>query len=133
MPNNFMVSLAIHNGSFTELESLHSQAVQLYLKAWDTSPSVGASHIKDEQLEQFQRLLEVRESSQILADSSSHSVRRTLPDLKLLLKSWRHRLPYNEPISVWNDVFNWRLKFFTNTTEAFAWTNPGNLAALHDR
>lgn len=66
---------------------------------------------------------------------SSHSARRTIPDLKLLLSSWRHRLPNSyERVSQWDDIFLWRDQIFSKIASKFEWTNdPNTIATLHDR
>ena len=69
------------------------------VKKWNMLPLVGAERNKEKCLQQFQRLVELRETSQIMADTSLHLLKRTVPDLKLILTAWRHRLPNtNEPV-----------------------------------
>ncbi len=54
--------------------------------------------------------------------------------ISLERSSWRHRVPNPfEPISVWEDLFLWRLQIFDAITSNFSWSEPGTLATLHDR
>jgi hypothetical protein len=130
------IYLAIHEGNLGEVENLHWQSAQLCLRRWNLMPAIktgGNAH--DSIFRQFQRLVELRESSQIAMETSSHSARRTIPDLKLLLSSWRHRLLNSfERVSHWNDILLWRLQIFDAIARNFSWTNDQNaIAALHDR
>ena len=130
------IYLAIHEGNLGEVENLHWQSAQLCLHQWNLMPAVGAGgNAHSSMFQQFQRLVELRESSQIAMETSSHSSRRTIPDLKLLLSSWRHRLPNSfERVSQWNDIFLWRLQIFDAIARNFSWTNdPNVIATLHDR
>ena len=130
------IYLAIHEGNLGEVENLHWQSAQLCLHQWNLMPAVGAGgNAHSSMFHQFQRLVELRESSQIAMETSSHSSRRTIPDLKLLLSSWRHRLPNSfERVSQWNDIFLWRLQIFDAIARNFSWTNdPNAIATLHDR
>jgi transformation/transcription domain-associated protein len=66
--------------------------------------------------------------------SSTHAVGKTCPDLKNLLIAWRHRLPNDfDPLSVWDDIFQWRSHMFTAITKNFHWAEQVTLASLHDR
>jgi transformation/transcription domain-associated protein len=127
------IYLAVHEGKLGVVENLHWLSAQLCLQQWNLLPTGGNAHSSMFQL--FQRLVELRESSQIALETSSHSARRTIPDLKLLLCSWRHRLPnYFERLSQWNDIFLWRLQIFDVIARTFSWTNDLNaIANLHDR
>jgi len=129
------IFLAIHEGKLSEVENLHAQTAQLCLHKWQLLPSIGTdSNPHKVLLQQFQRLVELRESSQVMVETSSHSSGRTIPDLKNLLSSWRHRVPNSfEPISVWEDLFLWRQQIFDAVTSNFSWSEPGTLATLHDR
>ena len=85
------IRVAIHDGNLEQVENLHAQTAQLCLHQWQLLPSIG-SNIHNNLIQQFQRLVELRETSQIMVETSSHAARRTIPDLKLLLGSWRNRL-----------------------------------------
>ena len=126
---------AIHDGNVDEVESLHAQTAQLCLSRWQNLPPVRAGTNSHNSLFcQFQRLIELREAGQIVVETSSHSSRQSIPDLKSLLSSWRHRLPNSfEPISDWNDIFLLRLQVFDSTVQKFLYCDPKTVAALHDR
>ena len=129
------VALAIHEGKLTEIENLHAQAAQICLYKWQLLPRVkGGSGSHKNLYQQFQRLVELKESSQIMTESTSHSSRRSLPDFKTVLNSWRHRNPNTfEPISVWEDLYSWRLYVFDTVAKLFSWVESSTLATLHDR
>ncbi|KAL3798859.1 hypothetical protein HJC23_004647 [Cyclotella cryptica] len=129
------IFLAIHEGKLAEVENLHAQAAQLCLYKWQLLPAVGSGSSSHKDLfQQFQRLVELRESSQIMIETFSHSSRRSIPDLKSVLSSWRHRSPNPfEPVSVWEDLYFWRFHIFDAVAKNFSWTEAGTLATLHDR
>jgi transformation/transcription domain-associated protein len=126
--------LAVADGKLTDVENLHAQTAQLCLYQWQLLPPISSgspSHAS--LLHFFHRLVEVRESGQIMVETASHSSGRTLPDLKNLLGAWRHRLPNDwEPISQWDEIFAWRSQMFRATTKNFQWAGPSALSTLHD-
>ncbi len=129
------IFLSIADGKLNDVENLHAQTAQLCLYKWQLLPSICIgtnTHVY--LLQSFHRLVELRESGQIMVETSSHSSGRTLPDLKNLLSSWRHRLPNKfDAMSCWEDIFHWRTHMFTAITTNFSWSEPGTLATLHDR
>ena len=134
LANTADMYLALHEGRFGEIESKYAQASELCLKAWSLLPSVGSKRNKESQLQHFTRLYEVRESSKLLIEAEAHLARQTVPDIKPILKTWKHRLPNNyEPLSVWNDLFHWRFNVYDAFATKFSWTSPATLASLHDR
>lgn len=81
------ILLAINEGKLSDVESLHVQTAQLCLQKWQLLPGVStgsAAHAS--LLHTFHRLVELRESGQIMVETSNHSRRKTLPDLKNLLR-----------------------------------------------
>lgn len=65
---------------------------------------------------------------------SQYTSGKSYPDLKNLLNAWRNRLPNDdEPISAWDDIFQWRSHMFNAITNKFQWAEQGTLASLHDR
>ena len=81
------IYLAIGNGKLGEVEKLHLQAVQLCLHKWQLLPSLSPScNAHTALLQQFHRLVELRESGQIMLETRNHSTKGTLPDLKNLLR-----------------------------------------------
>ena len=81
------VFLAIVDGKVSEVENLHAQTAQLFLRNWLLLPSIGTGGSgHKELLESFHQLVELRESGQIMVETSRHSSNQTLPDLKNLLR-----------------------------------------------
>ena len=129
------VFLAIVDGKLNEVENIHAQTAQLCLKKWQLLPSVSSGGNSHRQLlESFHRLVELRESGQIMVETSHHSRNQTTPDLKNLLKAWRHRLPNDhDPITTWDEIFIWRNHMFSAIHTNFSWLDPESLATLHDK
>jgi transformation/transcription domain-associated protein len=126
---------AVAEGKLSEVENLHAQSSQLCLYKWRLLPNfTSASQAHARLLHNFHRLVEIRESGQIMVETNHHSSARTVPDLKNLLNSWRHRLPNDEEdLTIWDDIFFWRAHMFSAVTSNFQWTDPGALTALHDK
>lgn len=79
--------LAVADGKLSDVENLHAQTAQLCLYRWQLLPAVfNASSAHASLLHFFHRLVEIRESGQIMVETSNHSTGKTLPDLKNLLK-----------------------------------------------
>ena len=129
------ILVAISENKLSEVENLHAQTAQLALNHWQLLPSMAlGSPAHSSLLHFFHRLVELRESGQIMVETKSHSNRRTLPDLKNLLSAWRHRLPNeHDGMSKWDEIFSWRLHMFRSITSHFSWSEPSTLASLHDR
>lgn len=127
--------LAIQEGNLDEVDSIHAQIAQLCLYRWQLLPSISSgSQAHQSLLQQCTRLVELRESSQLLVETNAHASRKTVPDLKTLLTAWKHRSPnIFEPISEWEDLFLWRSNIFDSITSNFGWVEAGTLATLHDR
>jgi FAT domain len=127
--------LAVSDGKLTDVENLHAQTAQLCLHRWQLMPKLfSGSHEHASLLHFFHRLVEVRESGQIMVEINNHSSLRTLPDLKNLLNAWRHRLPNDfDTMRGWDEVFAWRAQMFNAITSNFQWSEPNTLATLHDR
>ena len=48
--------------------------------------------------------------------------------------AWRNRLPNDhDPVSVWSDLLTWRSHIFSAITHNFQWSEPNDLALLHDK
>jgi transformation/transcription domain-associated protein len=79
--------LAVADGKLSDVENLHAQTAQLCLYRWQLLPDLtSASLAHASLLHYFHRLVEIRESGQIMVETSNHSNGKTLPDLKNLLK-----------------------------------------------
>lgn len=127
--------LAVADGKLADVENLHAQTAQLCLYKWQLLPCVASgspSHAS--LLHFFHRLVEIRESGQIMVETASHTSARTLPNLKNLLSAWRHRLPnVYEPITQWDEIFAWRSQMFRTIIKNFhQWADNSVLSTLHD-
>lgn len=127
--------LAVADGKLSDVENLHAQTAQLCLYKWQLLPRLSSGSLSHASLLHFfHRLVEIRESGQIMVETNNHSNGRTLPDLKNLLSAWRHRLPNDwESLSMWDEVFAWRAHVFSAVTVNFHWCEPDMLSAQHDR
>lgn len=78
---------AVADGKLGDVENLHAQSSQLALYKWQNLPAFsGGSCAHAKLLHYFHRLVEIRESGQIMVETNNHSTGKTLPDLKNLLK-----------------------------------------------
>ena len=127
--------LAVADGKLGDVENLHAQTAQLCLYKWQLLPRLSSgSSSHSSTLHFFHRLVEIRESGQIMVETNNHSSGKTLPDLKNLLNAWRHRLPLDsDKLSAWDEVCAWREHMFSAITSNFHWSEPNTLATLHDR
>ena len=127
--------LEIQKGNLDAVDDIHAQIAQLCLYRWQLLPSISSgSQAHQSLLQQCTRLVELRESSQLLLETQAHVSKQTVPDLKTLLTAWKHRSPnLFEPISEWEDLFLWRSTVFDSITTNFEWVEAGKLATLHDR
>jgi len=129
------IYLSIADGKLNEVEKLCAQCVQLALHNWQLLPPLstgGEAHV--ELLRLFHRLVELRESGQIMVEVSNHNRNKTYPDLKNILATWRERLPNKwDGLNVFDDLFTWRGHMFAAVTSNFSWIEPRSLATLHDR
>jgi hypothetical protein len=136
-PSQYMneIFLTIADWKSETVENIHAQTSQLCLYQWQLLPKVGTGG--NEHLHLFQmmhRLVETRESGQIITEAKTHAKNRTLPILKNLLTAWRERIPNEyDAMSVWDDLFTWRSHVFGAMSERFQWSDPSQLAGLHDR
>jgi hypothetical protein len=75
--------LSISKGKPADVEGLYLETVQNCLHFWRSLPSVAnGSYGHNSLLKYFHRLVEFRESGQIMVDTMNHSSKRTLPDLQ---------------------------------------------------
>ncbi|KAH8652325.1 hypothetical protein BX600DRAFT_386637 [Xylariales sp. PMI_506] len=105
----FMSLLKLHNNKSTESQAEFSrvcdEAIQLSIRKWHQLPSrLTAAHIP--MLHNFQQLVELHDASiicQSLASTTQANLDVKSGELKLLLGSWRDRLP-----NVWDDIIDWQ-------------------------
>lgn len=128
--------LAIHEGAFKKADMAITLVIQQCLYKWALLPKVkpGIIGVHQQYYREFQRLVELRESCQMLYESSTSSARRSFPDFKTILSSWRSRNPnIFEPVSVWQDLYSWRLHVFDTIDSMYSWNEHTTVANLHDR
>ncbi|KAI5310276.1 hypothetical protein KEM55_009131, partial [Ascosphaera atra] len=99
----------------TELSLVSDEAIQLSIRKWHQLPKrITNAHIPI--LENFQLLVELHDAT-IICNSLSQTNERNLDqksaELKLLLGTWRDRLPNVwDDINAWQDLVTWRQHIF---------------------
>lgn len=119
----FMSLLKLHNKSETQADfsKVCDEAIQLSIRKWHQLPKrITNAHIP--LLQNFQQLVELHDAS-VICQSLSQTTQQNLDtksgELKLLLGTWRDRLPNVwDDISAWQDLVTWRQHIFglINTT-----------------
>lgn len=113
----FMSLLRLYNNAESQIEfsKVCDESIQLSIKKWHQLPKrVTAAHIPI--LQNFQQLVELHDASVII--SSLHNTNAINLDvksgeLKLLLSTWRDRLPNVwDDINAWQDLVTWRQHIF---------------------
>lgn len=121
----FMSLLKLHNNrspeTQTDFNRVCDEAIQLSIRKWHQLPRrLTAAHIP--MLHNFQQLVELHDASiicQSLANTTQANLDVKSGELKLLLGSWRDRLPNVwDDITDWQDLVTWRQHIFglINTT-----------------
>lgn len=113
----FMSLLKLHNKQETgpEFSRVCDEAIQLSIRKWHQLPKrLTAAHIP--MLHNFQQLVELHDASvicQSLANTNQANLDVKSGELKLLLGSWRDRLPNIwDDITDWQDLVTWRQHIF---------------------
>jgi transformation/transcription domain-associated protein len=122
----YHISVAIMENKEKEALEHFQQASQLALQRWCALPSfLCSTHIG--MLHNFQQLLELHESHQLLGDSARPL---TSSELKAFLSTWRDRVPNKwDDISMWTDILTWRCHFLKFMSKKF----EGNKVSEHHR
>jgi transformation/transcription domain-associated protein len=119
----FMSLLKLHNKTETpaEFNKVCDEAIQLSIRKWHQLPKrITNAHIP--LLQGFQQLVELHDASvicQSLAQTNANNLDVKSGELKLLLGTWRDRLPNVwDDITAWQDLVTWRQHIFglINTT-----------------
>ncbi|KAG9232438.1 hypothetical protein BJ875DRAFT_404876 [Amylocarpus encephaloides] len=119
----FMSLLKLHNKTETasEFSKVCDEAIQLSIRKWHQLPQrITNAHIP--LLQNFQQLVELHDASvicQSLAQTNQGNLDVKSGELKLLLGTWRDRLPNVwDDITAWQDLVTWRQHIFglINTT-----------------
>jgi transformation/transcription domain-associated protein len=114
----FMSLLKLHNKteSPAEFSKVCDEAIQLSIRKWHQLPKrITNAHIP--LLQNFQQLVELHDASvicQSLAQTTQANLDVKSGELKLLLGTWRDRLPNVwDDITAWQDLVTWRQHIFT--------------------
>ncbi|KFY73637.1 hypothetical protein V499_06289 [Pseudogymnoascus sp. VKM F-103] len=119
----FMSLLKFHNKTETtaDFSKVCDEAIQLSIRKWHQLPKrITNAHIP--LLQNFQQLVELHDASvicQSLAQTTQANLDVKSGELKLLLGTWRDRLPNVwDDIMAWQDLVTWRQHIFglINTT-----------------
>lgn len=113
----FMSLLKLHNKteSPAEFSKVCDEAIQLSIRKWHQLPKrITNAHIP--LLQNFQQLVELHDASvicQSLAQTNQGNLDVKSGELKLLLGTWRDRLPNVwDDITAWQDLVTWRQHIF---------------------
>ncbi|KAI9081282.1 hypothetical protein K1719_036782 [Acacia pycnantha] len=123
---------ALHDkntNGIVDADNMVGKGVDLALEQWWQLPEM-STHSKIPLLQQFQQIVEVKESSRILVDISTGNkvsgnsvvgVQGNLyADLKDILETWRLRTPNEwDHMSVWYDLLQWRNEMYNAVIDAF--------------
>ncbi|POS88032.1 Protein kinase-like (PK-like), partial [Erysiphe pulchra] len=119
----FMSLIKLHNKIEppSEFTKVCDEAIQLAIRKWHQLPKrTTSAHIP--LLQYFQQLVELHDASAIcqsLAQTNQANLDAKSTELKLLLGTWRDRLPNVwDDINAWQDLVTWRQHIFSliNTT-----------------
>lgn len=113
----FMALLRLHENkeSPQEFNRVCDEAIQLSIRKWHQLPRrITNAHIP--LLQNFQQLVELHDANVIctsLNQTTSLNLDQKSQELKLLLGTWRDRLPNIwDDINAWQDLVNWRQHIF---------------------
>ncbi|MCJ1310684.1 hypothetical protein MMC25_004350 [Agyrium rufum] len=113
----FLALLKLHEKteSLPEFNLICDEAIQLSIRKWHQLPSrITNAHIPI--LQNFQQLVELHDAQLIcasLAATNQANLDQKSQELKLLLGSWRDRLPNVwDDINAWQDLVTWRQHIF---------------------
>ncbi|THZ79830.1 hypothetical protein D6C85_00283 [Aureobasidium pullulans] len=131
----FMSLLKLHNKTETQQDfnRICDENIQLSIKNWHKLPKqITQAHIG--LLQNFQNLVELHDASVIcssLAQTTSANLDVKSQELKLLLGTWRDRLPnFWDDINSWQDLVTWRQHIFQLINRTYLTllpsTNQGN-------
>ncbi|KAH6637038.1 hypothetical protein F5144DRAFT_531101 [Chaetomium tenue] len=113
----FMSLLKLHNKqeNMPDFNRVVDEAIQLSIRKWHQLPKrLTSAHIPV--LQNFQQLVELHDASvisQSLNSTNANNLDIKSGELKLLLGSWRDRLPNTwDDIVAWQDLVTWRQHIF---------------------
>ncbi|KAF2467993.1 uncharacterized protein BDR25DRAFT_266462 [Lindgomyces ingoldianus] len=127
----FMSLLKLHAKLETqpEFHRLCDESIQLSIRKWHQLPRrITNAHIPI--LQHFQQLVELHDASvicQSLAQTTQANLDHKSQELKLLLSTWRDRLPnFWDDINAWQDLVTWRQHIFQMINGVYLQLLPPN-------
>ncbi|KAF2790408.1 hypothetical protein K505DRAFT_251218 [Melanomma pulvis-pyrius CBS 109.77] len=127
----FMSLLKLHAKLETqpEFHRLCDESIQLSIRKWHQLPRrITQAHIPI--LQHFQQLVELHDASvicQSLATTTQANLDHKSQELKLLLSTWRDRLPnFWDDINAWQDLVTWRQHIFHLINSVYLQLLPPN-------
>ncbi|KAF2021383.1 hypothetical protein BU24DRAFT_487816 [Aaosphaeria arxii CBS 175.79] len=127
----FMSLLKLHAKMETqpEFHRLCDESIQLTIRKWhQLPPRITNAHIP--LLQHFQQLVELHDASvicQSLAQTTQANLDHKSQELKLLLSTWRDRLPnFWDDINAWQDLVTWRQHIFRLINDVYLHLLPPN-------
>jgi transformation/transcription domain-associated protein len=127
----FMSLLKLHNKqeSQQEFHRLCDESIQLSIRKWHQLPRrITNAHVPI--LQHFQQLVELHDASvicQSLAQTTTNNLDHKSQELKLLLSTWRDRLPnFWDDINAWQDLVTWRQHIFQLINGVYLQLLPSN-------
>ncbi|PSN75346.1 hypothetical protein BS50DRAFT_671522 [Corynespora cassiicola Philippines] len=127
----FMSLLKLHAKleSQPEFHRLCDESIQLSIRKWHQLPRrITQAHIP--LLQHFQQLVELHDASvicQSLAQTTQANLDHKSQELKLLLSTWRDRLPnFWDDINAWQDLVTWRQHIFHLINSVYLQLLPPN-------
>ena len=121
---SFMALLKVHHHIDTDsnFTRMCDEAIQLSIRKWHQLPTrITNAHIPI--LQNFQQLVELHDAKVIctsLSSTNQSNLEIKAPELKLLLTTWRDRLPnFWDDIVAWQDLVTWRRHIFQLVNEKY--------------
>jgi transformation/transcription domain-associated protein len=128
---SFMYLLKLHHKQEThsEFNRVVDESMQLSIRKWHQLPKrITNAHIPI--LQHFQQLVELHDASVIcgsLAQTTQANLDTKSQELKLLLSTWRDRLPnFWDDINAWQDLVTWRQHIFQLINGVYLQLLPAN-------
>lgn len=132
----FMSLLKVHQDQDNPqaFGKITDEAIQLSIRKWHQLPK-GITNAHIPILQNFQQLVELHDASVIstsLTQTTQANLEQKSPELKLLLSTWRDRLPnFWDDINAWQELVTWRQHIFQLINKKYLSlipTQQGNVA-----
>lgn len=126
---SFMSLLKLHAGQESQqgFGRMCDESTQLSIRKWHQLPKhITNAHIPI--LQNFQQMVEMHDASvisQSLNATNANNLESKAPELKLLLGTWRDRLPnFWDDINAWQDLVTWRRHIFQLINDKYLTSVP---------